>query len=155
MQQTMNRFQGSSIFRLYNSFTPASRAVILFAIPFTLVDAIQYYTAGTALIFALPLLVLIYLLCGGLAARFAYQDLQETGNLPRAGRSAGVRLWLTSTVINTLVVILLGFASLGISILGGAAYLCLFAPLHALGSALAGWMGGWLYQQYILRTKAG
>ncbi len=153
MNQVMNKFQGSPLSGLYNSFTPASRSAILFAIPFTVVDAIHYYTAGTALIFSLPLVVLIYLLCGALAVKIAHQEGQEMKVLSSIGRSAAVRLWLTSTVINTLISVLLGFTSLGLTLLSGAFYLCLFAPLHALGSALVGWLGGWLYQQYVLRTN--
>jgi hypothetical protein len=154
MNQVMIKLQNSTLKNLYDSFSPASQAAILFAVPFTLVDAIHYYTAGSALIFSIPLLVLIYLLCGALAAKFACQDEQELSKLPGVGRSAGVRLWLTSTLINTLLAVIVGLTSLGITLLGGAVYLCLFAPLHALGSALIGWIGGWIYQQYIKRTGA-
>ena len=153
MNQVMTKLQNSTFHNLFRSFTPSSRAAILFAVPFTLVDAIHYYTAGSALIFSFPLMGLIYLLCGALAAWLAHLDGQELGKLPAAGRSAGLRLWLTSTVINTLLALILGFASLGITLLGGAVYLCLFAPLHALGSALVGWVGAWIYQQYLQRTS--
>jgi len=154
MTQLMSTLKNSKFYNLFCSFSPASRAVILFALPFTLVDAVHYYTAGSALIFSLPLLGLFYLLCGALAARFARQDELDPGKLPATGRSAGLRLWLTSTVINTLLAIILGFTSLGLSLLSGAVYLCLFAPLHALGSALIGWLGAWVYQQYITRISA-
>lgn len=154
MNQFLNKIQGSTLSGLYISFTPASKAAILFAIPFTIIDATHYLTAGTALIFSFPLLVLIYLLCGVLAAKIAHQEELEIKMLPGTGRSAGMRLWLTSTVINTSISVLLGFTSLGLTLLGGAFYLCLFAPLHALGSALVGWLGGWLYQQYKIRTNS-
>jgi len=155
MNQAMTKLKQSPLKILYESFTPASRAAILFAIPFTVVDAIHYYTAGTTLIFSFPLLALIYLLCGGLAAKITYQEALDSDKLPAAGSSAGLRLWLTSTVINTIVVMILGFASLGVTLLGGAVYLCVFAPFHALGSAMVGWLGGWFYQQYAWRTKNG
>jgi len=154
MNTEMNKPQDSPFYRLFYSFTPASRAVIIFAIPFTLVDAIHYFTAGTALIFSFPILVLIYLYCGAQGAKLAFLDNQDLDTLPRVGRSAGLRLWLTSTVINTLLAVILGFASFGFTLLGGAAYLCIFAPLHALGSALLGWLGAWLYQQYHKRIIA-
>jgi len=154
MSAMIEKLQTSSMYRLYKSFTPASRAAILFAIPFTVVDAVHYYTAGTALLFSLPLLVLIYLVCGWVAAVIASQEQVDLSKLPGTGRSAGLRLWLTSTVINTLLaVVILGFLSLGITMLSAAVYLCL-APLHALGSALMGWLGGWLYHQYVKRTGA-
>jgi hypothetical protein len=153
MQKTMSKFKESSLFRLYKSFTPASRAAILFVVPFTLVDAIHYYTAGTALIFSFPLLGLIYLSCGALAARIARMDGLVLEGSPRCGSSAALRLMLASTVINTLVSMLLGFFSLGATMLGGMAYLCVFMPFHALGSIAAGWLGGWMYLQYVHRTS--
>ncbi len=153
MSQVMSKIQGSSGMRFYRSFSPASRAALLFALPFMLVDAIHYYTAGTALLLSFPLVALLYFTCGMLAAKLAKREGQEAGSLPRVGRSATLRLWLISTVLNTLVSVLLGFASLGVTMLGGALYLCLFAPLHALGSALVGWLGGWVYQQYAWRIQ--
>lgn len=152
MQKAYEMLKNSTIHSLFHSYSPASRAVILFALPFTIVDAVHYYTAGAALIFSLPILLLIYLLCGALAAKFARASEPETLDLARTGRTAGVRLWLTSTIINTLLAVILGVASLGYTFLSGGVYVCLFAPLHALGSALTGWLGGWVYQQYLTRT---
>ena len=154
MDPTMNKLKRSTIARLYYSFDPSSRAAILFVIPFLLVDAIHYYTAGTALLFSFPLLLVIYLLCGGLAAKFAYQEKFELTLLSKFGRNAGLRLWLSSTVFNTLLAIILGVTSLGLTLLGSAVYLCLFAPLNALAGVLIGWLGGWLYQEYIRRVQA-
>lgn len=154
MKTIIGKFSSSTISDLYRSFSPASRAVLIFAIPFIFVDAIHYYTAGSAIILSFPLLTLIYLLCGGLAAKFAQLDGIEVAKLSSTGRSAGIRLWLTSTIINTLISLVLGFASLGLTVLAGAVYLCLFAPFHALGSALLGWFGGWLYQQVTQRTAS-
>jgi len=148
MNTDTNKFKASSIYKLYNSFGPVSRAVILFVIPFTLVDALHYYTAGSALVFSFPVLIVIYLLCGAQAAKFAQFDGEDPKPQPAIGRSAGFRLWLSSTIINTILAIILGVASFGFSLLGGAAYLCLFAPLHALGSALVGWLGAWIYLEY-------
>ena len=150
MNQATNKFQESSLFRFYRSFSPASRAVILFAIPFSVIDAIHYYTAGTALIFSFPLLIIVYLLCGAKAASITFQESPDTGNLASVGRSAGLRLWLTSTILNTIIAVIMVGVSLGMSIVGGAIYLC-FAPLHMIGSSLVGWLGGWLYQQYLRR----
>ena len=97
------------------------------------------------------MLALIYIFCGSVAARLAYKNDQDIANLSKVGSSAALRLWLTSTVINMLLVVLLGFVSLGVTLLSGAFYLCLFAPFHALGSALFGWLGGWLFGQYLHR----
>jgi hypothetical protein len=152
MQKVTNDLK-SAIARLYHSFTPASRAVILFTLPFALLDAIHYYTAGTGLLVTLPLLLVAYLACGSLAARIAAREGQEMSAFPRIGASAGIKLWLASTLINTLVSLLLGFATLGGTLLSTAVYLCLFAPLHALGSVLIGWLGGGLYRRVYIRTR--
>ncbi|GEM_PF-1804375 len=154
MNHVIEKFQQNSAYKFYKTFSPASRATILVILPFVVVDAFHYYTAGTALIFSLPLLFLAYLFCGWLAAAMAIGDGQDWQRLPRVGCSAAVRLWLTSTIINTILsVAIVGILSLGSTLLSAAVYLCL-APLHALGSALAGWLGGWLYQQYAKRIKA-
>lgn len=153
MNQVLTQFDDSSFNHSIQKFSPSTRAALLFAIPFTVVDAIHYYTAGTAIILSFPILILFYLLCGALAAKFSFQDQQEGSNLTRAGSSAGVRLWLISTVANSLVAVILGFASIGITLLSGTAYLCLCAPLHAIGSAVVGGLGGWIYQQWHQRTS--
>jgi hypothetical protein len=154
MNQELTQKHNSSLHRLYKSFSPASRAVIILSIPFTLIDAIHYFTAGAALLISFPFLVVIYLICGGLAARFAYQESKDTTRLPRIGLSAGWKLCLTSTVINVLISIILGLASLGVSTLSGAFAFCLYVPFHALVSILVGWTGGWLYRQYVQRLNS-
>lgn len=153
MNQVMSIFQESRFSALFASFLPASRVALLLALPFTIVDAIHYFTAGTALAFSIPLLVVIYILCGSIAAQIAHREGKDLGSLPREGRSAALRLWLISTLINTLLSVILGFASLGATILSGTIYLCLLGPFHALGSAIAGWFGGWLYKGYTDRTS--
>ncbi len=139
--------------RLYHSFSPASRAVIWFVLPFTLLDAVHYYTAGAAIVFSLPLLMLIYLLCGCIAARLACLEGAQQDSFPRTGQTATIRLWLVSTMINTFLAFVLGLTTLGITIISGMFYLCL-APIHLAGSALIGWLGGWLYQRLYQRTSS-
>lgn len=151
MNAGLARFNESWLGKLYHSFSPASRAVIWLALPFTLLDALHYYTAGAALIFSLPLLMLIYFLCGSLAARLECVEGAQSKDLPRIGQNAAVRLWLISTVINTLLAFVLGLTSLGITIVSSAFYLCL-APIHLAGSALIGRLGGWIYQKLYQRT---
>lgn len=146
-------FQNSAVSRLYNSFSPAGRAVIWLALPFFLLDAVHYYTAGIGLVFSLPLLVLAYLGCGLLAAGFAHQEGRDAQTLPAVGRSAGFLLWLTSTMLNSLAAFFLGLASLGTVLLSSASHLCLFAIPHGIASMLVGWTGGWLYQR--LAQRAG
>jgi len=151
MNEGMVRSNESRLGKLYRSFSPASRAVIWFALPFTLLDALHYYTAGAAIAFSLPLLVLAYLVCGSIAARMACVEGAQPDTFPRTGLNAAVRLWLVSTVINTLLAFILGLTSLGITIVSSAFYLCL-APIHLAGSALTGRLGGWIYQKLYQRT---
>jgi len=153
MSQIITKLKSSNFWAFIKSFSPATQAALIFAIPFTLLDAVHYYTAGTALVITFPLLIVFYLLCGALAAKIALQSGQDRNQLPRHGRSAGLKLWLISTVINILINIFLTPVSLGASIVSGVAYLCLFALLHALSSAIAGWAGGWCYKQYINRIS--
>lgn len=152
MDTNKRDFRASRLFRLYSSFSPAGRAVIAFAIPFTVLDSVHYYTAGSALIFSFPIMMGIFAWCGGVAAKFASREGGSGKNLSLAGRSAGLRLWLTSTIINTVVALLLGFPSFGATVISGAVFLCLLAPFYAVSGAVAGWLGGWLYQQYLQRT---
>lgn len=153
MNQLSGKIQETFIYKFYRSFSPASRAAILFTIPFTILDAVHYFTAGSALIFSFPLVIAIYLLCGMLAANIARQEGQEYHELPKNGKNAAFRLWIVSTAINLLISLLLGFTTFGIGFLGGLLYLCLLGPFHALGSAVIGWIGAWLYQQLHKRTN--
>ena len=153
MRELTNRFRETAVFRLYRSFSPASRAAILLTIPFTLVDAIHYYTAGTALVVSFPLVILVYLVCGITAGRMATRDDPTADKLFRVGGMAAFRLWLTSTVINVLISVLLGFVTVGATVVATTAYLCLSAPLHAMASWVIGGTGGWLHQEIRERTR--
>lgn len=151
--QVLNSIRESRAYALYESFSPASQAAILFAIPFTVVDALHYYTAGTALIISLPVLAVIYVLCGASAARIALARGRQDLSLPRTGGLAALRLWLISTAVNSLIAILLGFTTVGLTLLSGAFYLCLSAPLQIVGSVALGILGGWIQKEIARRTQ--
>lgn len=131
--------------RFFRSFSPGSRAAALAALPFTCVDAVHYYTAGTALALSLPVLLLLYTLCGALAAHFAQNEGQSPGEARRAGFGAGVKLWLCSTLTNVLISAAVGVASLGVTLLLGIPYLLLCAPVLLLAGGLCGLLGASLY----------
>jgi len=153
MSETTLKNTKRGLHHFYSTFSPASKAVILFVIPFTIIDAVHYYTAGSMLIVSFPLLAIIYLAIGMVSAKIAYQEGENIQNLPKVGRSAGLRLWLISTILNTIISIALGFASLGGTMVSGIFYLCLFAPFHAIGSMLVGGLGGWLYKNFVSRLS--
>ncbi len=128
--------------------SPSTRAALALALPFTLVDSLHYLTAGTAMAFSLPVLLLIYLGCGMLAGLFA----RSGGGAGAAnGAWAGAKLWLISTLVNTFVGLLAGVVSLGATLLLGVPYLLLCAPVSLALGALAGAAGealfGWFWRR--------
>jgi len=129
----------------YNSFSPSSKAALIFAIPFTLVDAVHFYTAGSAMVFSLPVVVLFYLLCGALASRIALQDGDDRSELIKTGAASGVKLWGISTFINTAISIIVGVSSLGLTLALGIPYLCFCAPILAMGGSFLSGAGAYLY----------
>ena len=153
MNQRLDRLQNSSFAAFYRSFSPAGRAVIWFLLPFTLLDAAHYYSAGAALIFSFPLLLSASLLCGALPAYLSHQQGLPVKQVLQSAWRAGFQLWLASTIANTFLILVLGVASLGAILLSSAIYLCLAAPLQVFGSSLAGWLGGWLCVQFLSRSN--
>ena len=145
MEKFSDGIRSGKLARFIASLSPATRAAVILALPFALVDAVHYYTAGTAIVVSLPLLALLYLACGVLAARFTIQ-LEREGSQPKgAGFRAGVTLWAFSTAINTLVGIVAGVLSLGVTALLGIPYLLLCGPVHAVFGGLAGLLGAGIY----------
>jgi low temperature requirement protein LtrA len=144
MAERIAHLRGSRAAAFFNSFSPSSRAALIFVIPFTVVDAIHYYTAGTALVFSLPLVILIYLFCGAVAGKFSFADGVEKTAMLKAGAIAGVKLWFMSTIINTIISLVIGASSLGLTLILGIPYLCLCSPIVAAGTAIAG-LGSYIY----------
>lgn len=123
--------------------SPALRAAMIVAVPFMVADFFNYYSAGSALILTFPLLFIMYAGCGALAARFAAQDGRS--DFFYVGASAGLFLWFVSTLVNTIIALVIGAASLGVTLLAGVPYLCLCAPIQLVGGGLTGAIGGFIY----------
>lgn len=145
MSERIAQLRGSRAATFFNSFSPSSRAALIFAIPFTILDAIHYYTAGTALVFSLPLVILIYLSCGAVAGKLAFTDDSEKSELIKVGAAAGVKLWFMSTVFNVVISLVLGISSFGVTLILGIPYLCLCAPIAAAGGTFIAGLGSYLY----------
>jgi hypothetical protein len=145
MSERLPQPSKSKIIRFYRSFSPSSRAALIFVIPFAIVDAIHYYTAGTALVLSLPLVIIFYSSCGFLAGRFASQEGGETDVLVNIGAIAGGKLWFLSTLVNMLIAAFVGASSLGITLFLGIPYLLLCAPILMIGGLLLGGLGGYFY----------
>ena len=146
MKTRFQTLQTSKAARFFNSFSSGAQAALLLAIPFTLIDSLHYYTAGTAIVFSLPLLFLFYFGCGFLAAKLEIQ--QGRGDYRKAvkeGFCSGVRLWFFSTLINTLVSFFAGMLSLGVTILLGIPYLLLCAPVLLVAGAAISAFGAYVY----------
>lgn len=146
MSAKLDQLKQSKAGNFFYSFSPAARAALVFVVPFTLLDALHYYTAGTAMVVSLPFVGLAYLLCGMLAARYALREEGAAARPARVGAVSGALLWLASTLINTGIhMVIVGLGTAGVTMFLGGWYLCLCGPVHALLAGLLGAMGGWLY----------
>jgi hypothetical protein len=150
--EKINHTPNASVKNIFRSFGPGTRAAFIFAIPFTLVDLIHYLTAGTAVSISFPIVFLLYIGCGALAAYFAEAEEGQSANAGRVGASAGVRLWLFATIINTFISLIIGAASLGATLILGIPYLCLCAPFHLVAGALFSALGGALFGFFYRRS---
>jgi len=130
--------------KFFTSVPPYFLAPLIFAIPFIAVDFFNYYSAGSALILSLPILALMYAGCGALAGYFGARQGKASSGFPLIGALAGLSLWLASTIVNTIIGLIIGTASLGFTLLLGVPYLCLCAPLQLIGGGLMGALGGFL-----------
>lgn len=134
---------GSGSTSWYGRIPPSLLAALIFAIPFMIVDFFNYYSAGTALALALPIQFVLYVGVGALAGKFTAS--RGSNNFIKNGAIAGISLWLISTVVNTIIALIVGAASLGSTLLLGLPYLCLCAPFGLIGSLLVGGLGGVIY----------
>lgn len=128
----------------WSRFPPQLRAALLVSIPFIVADFFNYYTAGGALALSLPILGLLYLGCGALAAKFAADD--GRGDLVFTGATSALIMWLISLVVNGIIALFPGLVSFGASLLLGLPYMCLCGPFQLIGGALVGALGGGLYR---------
>ena len=117
------------------------KAALIFTLPFIIVDFFNYYSAGTALAISCPILFLLYAGCGALATRFSSSQGARATNSPVVGAAAGALLWLISTIVNTIISLILGTASLGSTLILGIPYIICCAPLSLFMGAFAGGAG--------------
>ncbi len=125
---------------------PGLRAALIFCLPFMFVDFFNYYSAGTVLLISAPILFLLYAGCGALAARFTAGDGRGRSEYIPSGAFAGLSLWAASTLVNTIISLILGTASLGITLVLGIPYLCCCAPFNLVLGGAAGAFGSWIYK---------
>lgn len=127
-------------------------ASLILALPFMAVDFFNYYSAGTALVISFPVLCLLYAGCGALAGFFTARKGGDPSTFALTGAFSGLALWLASTVVNTIIALILGTASLGTTLLLGVPYLCLCAPFQLFGGGLLGALGGFLFGLFWRRS---
>jgi hypothetical protein len=138
----------SRIVSFFSGLRPSLRAALLFAIPFMVVDFFNYYSAGTALVLSLPFLAILYTACGALASKYAARQGRTSSEFLLIGAMGGLALWLASTIVNTVISLIIGTASLGTTLLLGIPYLCLCAPIQLIGGGLMGGLGGFIYSLF-------
>jgi len=135
----------------WSNLSPNLKSDLIFLLPFIFVDFFNYYSAGAALIISGPIMLLLYLGSGALCSFFALRQGRNTSELAALGAVTGAGLWLVSTIVNALVGVIVGTASLGATLLLGVPYLCLCAPINLIGGAIAGAIGAWLFSILINR----
>jgi len=140
--------ENSSVSNFFFRLPSFFLAPIILSVPFIVVDFFNYYSAGTALAFSTPVLAILYAACGALAGKLAADREGSNPNFVVIGATAGIALWLASTVVNTIISLIVGAASLGTTLLLGIPYLCLCAPLQFIGGGLMGAFGGFIYSLF-------
>jgi hypothetical protein len=130
----------------FSSIPPMVKSALIFAIPFTILDFFNYYTAGSALILSCWILAILYGACGFLAAKFA-KGSDGMNQSIHNGLLAALLLWLFSTSVNTIIAIVIGAASVGATLILGFPYLCCVAPTQLIFSGLLGTLGGFIFDQ--------
>ena len=128
----------------WNRFPPQLRAALLISVPFIAADFFNYYSAGTALILSLPVLALLFLGGGALAAKFAADDGRS--DLVFVGATSALILWAISLLVNGIIALIPGLLSFGATFLVGLPYICICGPFQLIGGALVGALGAWLYK---------
>lgn len=129
------------------------RAALFVSVGLLILNAITFLTAGTGAALSLPLLGLVYLSCGILAARLD-ADAESNRSAVTAGAMGGAVLWVISFLTNLVLTLLLGAPSLGISLLVGIPYLCLCSPVELLLGAILGSFGGLIYGLFRSRRSS-
>lgn len=128
----------------WRRLAPQLRAALLVSVPFIAADFFNYYSAGAALALSLPILGLLFLAAGALAAKFAADDGRH--DLVFVGATSAFLIWLISLLVNGVIALFSGLASFGATLLLGVPYICLCGPFQLIGGALVGALGGWLYK---------
>ncbi len=131
----------------FNNINPCLRAAAIFALPFIIADFFNYYSAGTTLIFSLPVLSLLYAGCGALACKFAGAN-HSPAELLYLGAFAGLILWLVSTTVNTIIALIIGTMSFGTTFMLGLPFLCICAPIQLIGGGIMGALGGFFFSLF-------
>ena len=110
-------------------------------------NVITYITAGGGVVVSLPLLIIVYLACGALAAKL---NADENGaqSPTAAGAMSGLILAGAALIVNLVLTLILGAVTVGIGLLASIPSLCLCGPVQVVGGALLAAIGGFLYGMF-------
>lgn len=130
------------------SWNPSIRAALIFALPFGIVDFFNYYSAGVAIAISCPIMILMYAGCGAVAFKLSTDGDVSSGNPMVAGALAGACLWLISTVVNSLISLILGTVTVGMTLILGVPYILCCAPGFLLLGGCLGALGAMGYSAF-------
>ena len=130
-----------------SGLSPIIRAVLICLLPFATIDFANYYTFGLSTILTCVFMLLIYAGCGALCVKFTY-DAGQNKPMYIEGAKAGALLWLLSVLVNVLIGLVLGTASLGGTLLLGLPYLFCLAPFFLVMGGVAGGIGATLFERF-------
>lgn len=144
----MNDYYGSDDGRrpagFFARLSPPVRAAVIVSVVMLVLNLITFLTGGAGLALSLPLQLIVYGICGGLAAKFNVDDQGSASHIV-AGAISGLVLAGISFLVNVILTLILGAPSLGISLVVGVPYLCLCGPLQVIFGGLLASFGGFVY----------
>lgn len=125
---------------------PATQAALIFTVPFLIVDTINYFTGGTAIVLSGPILGLLYFGCGFYAAKLAHQKGQSY--TPLLGISTALILTILSFVVYGLFTLFSGIFTIGFSLIFGLPFLICLGPIKLVLGLIAGALGTLTYSLF-------
>ena len=149
IEDNYNKFRSG-----WDGWHPSIRAALIFTIPFIIVDFSNYYSAGAALAISCPILFIIYGACGAMAGKYGSEEGYTSSSPMVLGAMAGAGLWTISTLVNTLIGLVFGTLSLGVTLFLGVPYLFCIAPIMLLFGSVTGLLGAVLYKFIFTRDSS-
>lgn len=127
---------------------PSIRAALIIAIGLIIVQVVNVLTIGVSLVVFYPVLLLIYLGNGALAAHFASQDHYPAHGMLVQGAGAGLALGVLEWLVYAVLISIFGAVTLGLGFTG-IAVCALCGPVDVIIAALLGLLGALLARRLL------